>query len=144
MLGRRLSQESSGVPVGSSLCSSSPSQLLSKTAVPKGGAQSQQPVWDSVPWPFVDTFPVSLPLPHFFLFPQICVPNLLVPLTTSNPGLQTVAISSYSLGPKHVNQSACHPWLFLPCQSSPNSVLPPHQQKVLFLLNLFYFLNSHS
>lgn len=52
MLGRRLSQESSGVrlwvPLFALHALLSPSQP-SKTALPKGGAQSQQPVWDSVP-----------------------------------------------------------------------------------------------
>lgn len=69
------SQESSGEPVGSSLCSLHPSQLPSKIQrSPQGVVCSQQPVWDPVPWPFVDRLPspqpqiFSLPLPHFFLF----------------------------------------------------------------------------
>lgn len=144
MLGRRLSQESSGVPVGSCLCSSCPSQLPSKMALPTGEPSLSSQSGTLFPAPSLalcmytsssSSSSSFLPLP----FPQICVPNLLVPLTTSNPRLQTGVIGSCSLGPKRVNQSACHPWLFLPCQSSPKSVLPPNQQKVVFLLKPILF-----
>lgn len=134
MLGRRLSQESSGAPVGSSLCFSCPLSRPARQHSPMGSLVSAASLGSCSP--ALRRYPSSSSL-LTLLFPQICVPNLLVRLTTSNLGVQAVV-------PCSLAQSVCQPGFFFPDRTAQIYNCPYAERKSHFFQKLFYSFGSHS